>query len=229
MLSNYVEQTSHSVLQLNLSHQERYLTTLALQHTLHPSAFRLIEHSVSRILLQESYPKFLATTYANCNNARVKFAYALGGFVLLAGFMCFLLLSLSKHSRKVRLLGFPIFALGVCFTYSAFYGVCPVLQGFGIYQIKPWEVEDSDDEGESSKGDIEEGARITGGSGSDEWIRTYNTKNAFLHIFDPDTKVYNERIRKGQLIVNCQGAVLGVIVSAIVTTLFMLIPPGKYY
>lgn len=228
MLRTYVEQSTNSTLQLNLSYQERFLTTCALEHTLHPSAFHLAEESISRVLRQESYPKFLTTTYANCNNARVKLAYFLGFLVLFLGFCCFLIFSLSKMSRWYRLIGFPVFALGVYFTYSAFFGVCPVLQGFGVYQIKPWELEESDEDGESSETDLEKSGSSKGSS-SDDWINRYNARSSFQHIFDPHTKIYNQRIRKSQIIINCQGAIYGIIASAVVTLIFMFIPQGNRF
>lgn len=112
--------------QLNLSDRERSAILHALQNTTHPSAFRAAVASVEYSLRRQAHPNFIRWSICNGNRPRVIFARGLGVFLILAGLIADLLITLSRAGRGWRVLPILGWLIGISTLIAAWKGMCVV-------------------------------------------------------------------------------------------------------
>lgn len=112
--------------QLNLSAKERTTLLHALANTTHPTAFRVVVHTIEWSLRHQAHPNFIRWTICNGNAARVVFARGLGVAGILGGIICAILITLSNAGRGWRVLSAIGFMIGVATLIAAWKGMCVV-------------------------------------------------------------------------------------------------------
>ena len=112
--------------QLNLSSKERAALLHALANTTHPSAFRNVAHTIEWSLRHQAHPNFIRWSICNGNRPRVIFARGLGNFLISAGLVAAIVITLSKAGRAWRILSAFGFALGISTLIAAWKGMCVV-------------------------------------------------------------------------------------------------------
>lgn len=112
--------------QLNLSAKERTTLLHALANTTHPTAFRMVVHTVEWSLRHQAHPNFIRWTICNGNAPRVVFARGLGVAGILGGIICAILITLSNAGRGWRVLSAVGFMIGVATLIAAWKGMCVV-------------------------------------------------------------------------------------------------------
>jgi hypothetical protein len=112
--------------ELNISGRERRALLKALEYTTHPSAFREIINNAEYSLRQQAHPNFIRHAICNGNKPRVMFARGLGVFLILAGIVTEILLTLSSAGRAWRVLPIILLILGFSTLAAAWKGMCVV-------------------------------------------------------------------------------------------------------
>lgn len=98
----------------------------ALANTTHPTAFRIVVHTVEWSLRHQAHPNFIRWTICNGNRPRVIFARGLGVAGILGGIICAVLITLSNAGRGWRVLSSIGFMIGVATLIAAWKGMCVV-------------------------------------------------------------------------------------------------------
>lgn len=98
----------------------------ALANTTHPTAFRVVVHTVEWSLRHQAHPNFIRWTICNGNAPRVVFARGLGVAGILGGIICAILITLSNAGRGWRVLSAIGFMIGVATLIAAWKGMCVV-------------------------------------------------------------------------------------------------------
>lgn len=127
--------------ELNLSHQNRMDLLNALQYTTHPSAFSNVKILLDMNLRYRAHPNFIRWTICNGNP---QWTFCLFGFAIMniiIGFVIAILLTLSSHSRWLRLVAAAEWWFGLTNLLAASQGLCILLHSLSIRSIRPWEIE----------------------------------------------------------------------------------------
>jgi hypothetical protein len=109
-----------------MSGRERRALLKALESTTHPSAFRELVNNVEYSLRQQAHPNFVRHAICNGNRPRVIFARGLGIFLIVAGIVTDILLTLSSAARSWRVLPIILLLLGFSTLVAAWKGMCVV-------------------------------------------------------------------------------------------------------
>ncbi|KAB2581048.1 putative regulator of g protein signaling superfamily protein [Lasiodiplodia theobromae] len=129
--------------ELNLSARDRSAVLHALQHTTHPSAFKIVAEMVEATLRGQAHPNFVRWSICNGNKPRVFFVRTMGVSHIAGGLIIGLLLLLSSVPRWWRLFMFPVLFMGTTTMIAAYKGLCVILHKEHKRCLKPWEEEDS--------------------------------------------------------------------------------------
>lgn len=115
----------------------------ALQHTTHPSAFKIVAEMVEATLRGQAHPNFVRWSICNGNKPRVFFVRSMGVSHIAGGLLIGLLLLLSSVPRWWRICMFPVLYIGTTTMIAAYKGLCVILHKEHKRTLKPWEEEDS--------------------------------------------------------------------------------------
>ncbi|EOD46339.1 putative regulator of g protein signaling superfamily protein [Neofusicoccum parvum UCRNP2] len=141
VIAHYIAQGAPR--ELNLSARDRSAVLHALQHTTHPSAFKIVADMVEATLRGQAHPNFVRWSICNGNKPRVFFVRTMGVTHIAGGLLIGLLLLLSSTPRWWRILMFPVLFLGTTTMIAAYKGLCVILHRGHKRSVKPWEDEDS--------------------------------------------------------------------------------------
>jgi hypothetical protein len=125
----------HAPRELNLSGRERRAVLKALEYTTHPSAFREVINNVEYTLRHQAHPNFVRYAICNGNKSRVYFAKGLGIFLILAGIVTEILITLSSVGRAWRVLPIILLIVGFSTLFAAFKGMCVVSVVFNLSKL----------------------------------------------------------------------------------------------
>ncbi|KAL1623004.1 hypothetical protein SLS56_008481 [Neofusicoccum ribis] len=141
VIAHYIAQGAPR--ELNLSARDRSAVLHALQHTTHPSAFKIVADMVEATLRGQAHPNFVRWSICNGNKPRVFFVRTMGVTHIAGGLLIGLFLLLSSAPRWWRILMFPVLFLGTTTMIAAYKGLCVILHRGHKRSVKPWEDEDS--------------------------------------------------------------------------------------
>lgn len=218
--------------QLNLSDKEQKAVLQALAHTTHPSAFRIIIMPIESALRRQAHPNFIRWSICNGNPARVFFARGLGAALILLSTAVAIVLTLSKAGRGYRALAAIGWVLGISTLIAAYKGMCVVLHGLHHRHIRPWELfmteDEEGDEGSHAKRSFDSFG--SGNSYEDEpWVVRYQKRNMIRKIFDREVWIQEPMLRQIQDTIAVQSMLCAVVLSAILTAIFVAVPGGDFF
>lgn len=245
--------------ELNLSHRDRALCLHALQNTTHPSALAPAVTIVEAALRGQSHPNFIRWSICNGNKPRVFFVRTMGVVHTIFGFVIDILLTLSGASRWWRILGAPMFFIGLSTLIAAYKGLCVILHHSHARCLRPWE-QDSDSElGEGRRDsfgstanrstqmasrtgtyeDMKEDASYSPSSfqffgeknsfDSASWVETYQNKSTVSKVFDKQVWTQDETLRVLQDKIVLGANIWAVILTVVFTVMFVALPKGNFY
>lgn len=244
VIANYIEPGAPR--ELNLSHKDRTNLMYALERTTHPSAFNSINTMVEGSLRNHSHPNFVRWSICNANQPRVFFVRSMGVSHIIFGLIIYLLLTLSRASRWWRIIGAPVFFIGVSTMVAAYKGLCVILHqvnGHGR-TLEPWQDFDldpnqrfDDDEATLASDGSSIATRMSrlkafgSGNGFDgeEWIARWKRTNFVKKIFSKSVWVQEESVRLIQDKIVLQSQLWGVLLTIIATVFFCALPAGNYF
>jgi hypothetical protein len=215
--------------QLNLSDREHKATMEALAYTTHPSAFRLIARNIENTLRKQAHPNFVRWSICNGNPARVFFARGLGVSVVLLATIGAILVTLSRAGRGYRALFAIGWVIGIATLFAAYKGMCVVLHGLHHRHIRPWELF-VDDDGADDR--FNRSFDTLGSSNSYEeqpWLVRYEKRNVVRKVFDREVWIQEPALRQIQDTIFVQSMLSAVILSAVLTAIFVAAPGGRYF
>ncbi|KAK3496764.1 uncharacterized protein B0T23DRAFT_393092 [Neurospora hispaniola] len=217
--------------QLNLSDKEQKAVLQALAHTTHPSAFRIIITPIESALRRQAHPNFIRWSICNGNPARVFFARGLGVALILISTMVAIVLALSNAGRGYRALAAIGWVLGTSTLIAAYKGMCVVLHGLHHRHIRPWELFMAEEEdGEEGKAKRSFDSFGSGNSYEDEpWLVRYQQRNVIRKIFDREVWIQEPMLRQIQDTIAVQSMLCAVVLSAILTAIFVAVPGGDLF
>lgn len=217
--------------QLNLSAKERTTLLHALANTTHPTAFRVVVHTIEWSLRHQAHPNFIRWTICNGNTPRVIFARGLGVAGIIGGIICAILICLSNAGRGWRVLSAIGFMIGVATLIAAWKGMCVVLHGMHHRHLRPWELFAEDDDRSSIE--LGKGSFDTLGSANsyedEPWVAKYEKRNIIRKVFDREVWIQEPALRQIQDTIFCQALGGGLIITAIAVGIFCAFPKGNYY
>ncbi|KAK1780498.1 hypothetical protein QBC45DRAFT_431571 [Copromyces sp. CBS 386.78] len=218
--------------QLNLSDKEQKAVLHALAHTTHPSAFRIIIMPTESALRRQAHPNFIRWSICNGNPARVFFARGLGIALILLSTVIALVLTLSKAGRGYRALAAIGWVLGISTLIAAYKGMCVVLHGLHHRHIRPWELfmaeEEAGEEGTQAKRSFDSFG--SGNSYEEEpWVVRYQKRNVIRKIFDREVWIQEPMLRQIQDTIAVQSMLCALVLSAILTAIFVAVPGGDLF
>ncbi|KAI9838960.1 MAG: hypothetical protein M1819_004168 [Sarea resinae] len=218
--------------QLNLSSRERTALLHALQNTTHPSALAGVIKTVEWSLRRQAHPNFVRWSICNGNRPRVIFARGLGIGLIVVGLLVSILITLSGASRGYRALAAIAFVLGIATLIAAWKGMCVVLHGMHHRHLRPWELFTEDDD-ESSSYEMHKGAFDSFGSGNsyedEPWVAKYEKRNVIRKVLDREVWIQEPALRQIQDTIFLQAMGASIILSAILTAIFVAVPRGRFY
>ncbi|WVQ78719.1 hypothetical protein IAT38_000806 [Cryptococcus sp. DSM 104549] len=127
-----------------------------------PESFLPIYEEIYATVESQSLPRFLENAKSNINRPKQLFWYFVGFIDFLIGIIVFLILSLLLPRqpyayRALRLFSIIFISFGVMQAYSAYRGFCTQVWGRSHRQVRPWEMDDLDDDEEMRVGGEGEG------------------------------------------------------------------------
>ena len=183
----------------------------ALQHTTHPTAFTLIGNIVDVTLRCYAHPNFIRWSICNGNRPYVFFARSVGIVSSALGIATLVLLTLSKAARWWRIAAAPQLFFGIATIVAAYKGLCLILHTKAVRNVRPWEqfgddipsFADGDDEATIAEKRRESRASLnTFGPRNyfeeESWVDRYKKKPLLRRVFDKQTWVQDESVRKLQ-------------------------------
>lgn len=221
--------------QLNLSSRERTALLHALEVTTHPTAYRQVFKTIEYTLRGQAHPNFIRWSICNGNRPRVIFARGLGIFLIIAGIITALLITLSTVGRAWRVLAFPLLLLGISTLIAAYKGMCVVLHGLHHRHLRPWEMFEDESYPRYSEEELKKVSFETFASGQthsyedEPWIAKYEKRNVVRKIFDRQTWVEEPALRQIQDTIFIQSMIGAFIGAAIITGIFCAVPHGDLY
>lgn len=214
--------------ELNLSSRERATLFKALEYTTHPSAFNDVQMTIESSLRRQSHPNFIRWTICNGNPARVVFARGLGVFAIVAGLIFALLFTLSSASRGWRAFAAIPWVIGIAALITGAKGMCVVLHGMHRRHLRPWELfEDTESEGE-----LKNSFDTLSNTNSYEdapWIVRYEKRNIIRKVFDREVWIEEPSLRQIQDTIAIQSMLCAVVISAVLTAIFVAVPAGNFF
>lgn len=215
--------------QLNLSAREHKLTMQALAYTTHPSAFRLIAKNIENTLRKQAHPNFVRWSICNGNPARVFFARGLGVSVILLATFGAIILTLSRAGRGYRALFAIGWVIGTSTLIAAYKGMCVVLHGLHHRHIRPWELFiDEDGQEEGSKRSFESFGSVNSYE-EQPWVVKYEKRNVVRKVFDREVWIQEPALRQIQDTIFVQSILSALLLSAVLTAVFVAVPGGRFF
>jgi len=219
--------------QLNLASWEQKAAVQALSYTTHPSALRGLVKTTESTLRRQAHPNFVRWSICNGNPARVFFARFLGVFLIVAGFVVAVLLTLSSMGKGYRALAAIAWVLGVSTLVAAYKGMCVVLHGLHHRHVRPWELFEQDDEmGSDDEKMLKESFESFGSHNSFEdepWVVKYEKRNVVRKVFDREIWIEEPALRQIQDTIFLQAILAGLVVGGLLTMVFVLVPGVKLF
>lgn len=224
--------------QLNLSNHEHKVTMHALAYTTHPSALRQIAKTTENTLRKQAHPNFVRWSICNGNPARVFFARGLGVGTILLATLGAIILTLSRAGRGYRALFAIGWVLGIATLIAAYKGMCVVLHGMHHRHIRPWELFAADDDerastGDSSSSSLDKRSFDTLGSSNsyedEPWVVRYEKRNVVRKVFDREVWIQEPALRHIQDTIFVQAMGSALVLSAILTAIFVAVPGGHFF
>lgn len=179
---------SGSPRELNLSHQDRAELLNALQHTTHPSAFSNVKVLLDTNLRYRAHPNFIRWSICNGNPPWTFCLIVFATMNITIGFMIVISLTLSSHSRWLRLVAAAEWWFGFTNLFAASQGLCILLHRLSMRSIRPWEREKHRHGPDHLSDDVE--ASFGGGN-----IRYSETKSQWpmkMEVFGPSNNYLKE-------------------------------------
>ncbi|KAJ6263029.1 hypothetical protein Dda_1587 [Drechslerella dactyloides] len=242
-------------LSLPLSTVEKADTLDALRRTTHPSAFSPAMRSIEISLRLTAHPSFIRHCLTNATGTRLSFLSVSGAILAIFAIFGLIALTLSSVSRWYRLLTFILLFGGLIMIANAKRGLCMVLVALGMARnLSPWEVYAVDDENltgmrkaravsDEESGKAEVMAEVTvlelddemGGKYRDEQIRIrwfvkdYNNRPVLSRVFERRVPIEDNEIRRLQLSILMQNAIITFVLTIIAETIFVVLPRGGFF
>lgn len=213
--------------QLNISSCQRAVLLKALETTTHPSVFKVVAADIETALRTSLHPNFIRYATRNGNKARIIFARCLGVFLILAGLVTELLLTLSSVPRGYRALGAIGLVIGIATLIAACRGMCVVLHGLHHRHFRPWELFSSGPDKDTESYSLHESMQIFGPSNEFEdasWVARYQKRNLVRKIFDKETWIQEPALRQIQDMVFLQSILVALLISGVITVIFLIVP-----
>ncbi|KAI5846150.1 hypothetical protein BZA05DRAFT_407083 [Tricharina praecox] len=213
--------------ELNLSSRDRTTVLLALSNTTHPSAMKNVRDHIEGLLRFQSHPNFVRWSICNGNKPRVVFAVCLGIFLILAGLLASIIITVvgGDANRGWRAIGAIGWLLGAATLYAGLKGMCVVLHGRHRRHVRPWELwsDCQDTEMKDSKLSFE--TLGTRNSYEDEpWIARYRKRTLLRKIFDREVWIEEPALRQIQDTIALQALGVASVFAAILTVIFVTVP-----
>jgi hypothetical protein len=214
--------------QLNLSGREQKLTMQALAYTTHPSAFRLIANNIENTLRKQAHPNFVRWSICNGNPSRICFARDLGLASVLLATIGATILTLSGVGRGYRAFFAIGWVIGIATLIASSKGMCIVMHGLHHQQIRPWElfVDDKSDDG------FEHSMDSFGSVNTYEempWLVKYEKRNLVRKVFDREVWIQEPALRQIQDTIFVQSVLIGLVLGAVLTAIFVAVPGGHFF
>ncbi|RMZ91873.1 hypothetical protein DV736_g917, partial [Chaetothyriales sp. CBS 134916] len=217
---------------LNLSSKERSGLLKALAVTTHPSVFREVIATVEWTLRHQAHPNFIRWTICNGNPPRQVFASTLGYACIIGATVYGIVITLSSANRGWRALAFLGYFIGIATLFAAWKGMCIVLHGMHHRHLRPWELFGGPDEVsveyESQKSSFDS----LGSSNSYEsepWVVKYEKRPLIRKIADREVWIQDPTLRSIQDTIFVQALLLGFVIGAIITAIFLAVPKGNFF
>lgn len=236
---------------LSLNHATMSSILHALEHTTHPSAFAPAIDLIDIHLRHCAHPNFVRWSICNGNYPRVFFVRSMGILHTFLGFALAVLLTLSKASRWYRLLAALLWFIGITTLVAAYKGLCIILHSEHRRTLKPWEdpvgyygnagIEDSEPRtsitlprlsGSTAALSQHEGFDIFGSSndaGNGGWKGSYERKSLWKKVFDDTVVVQDQAMRLLQDGIVRQAQLWGVLVTVVLSVVFVVLPVVGLY
>ncbi|WRT65573.1 uncharacterized protein IL334_002518 [Kwoniella shivajii] len=137
--------------ELGISDELREYTRVCLARSTAPEVFLPLYEEIYHVVETQSLPHFLANAKSNINRPKQVFWYAVGAADFGLGAVIYILLTLLlpdhpfKH-RAWRLFSIVFATFGAMQFYSAYRGFCTQVWGRSHRQVRPWEMDELDDE-----------------------------------------------------------------------------------
>jgi hypothetical protein len=190
----------------HLSNHDKFLLLYALQHSNHPTAFKVaVDYAYT--FLRSNFLEFVKQAKQNANPPRQCFAIGLGQVLAFVGVAWAVTMAVACNARWIRAMGCPFILLGVVTWYGALKGSCIVLHSLGHFQTKPWDVD----------------------HGMKDWRTLYKKRWYVRKVFDRELVVSEPAIRKGQNILFYQGIWLGFVVTVVVMAACLPVREKRFF
>ncbi|WVQ94732.1 hypothetical protein IAU59_001812 [Kwoniella sp. CBS 9459] len=137
--------------ELGISDEMRQFTKLCLARSTAPEVFSPLHEEIYHVVETQSLPHFLQHAKSNINRPKQLFWYMVGFADFSFGVLIYLLLTLLLPTRPFGVRAYRLFStifvtFGIMQAYSAYRGFCSQVWGRSHRQVRPWEMDDLDDE-----------------------------------------------------------------------------------
>ena len=207
----------------------------ALSYTTHPSALRTAIAAAEAALRRQAHPNFVRWSVANGNPPRISFARTAGLLGLLGASLAALLLTLSRQARAWRLLALIGWLPGIWAVAASYSGMCICMYalGRGRQHVRPWDLFEDAEGGSPATAGLRHRSFDSFGSGNsfetEPWVVRYEEQGLVRKIFDRETWIQEAALRQIQDTIFVQALVVGLLVSGVLTAVFVPLPAGNFF
>lgn len=140
--------TDRAPRRLDISDEDLAACQKAASLTTHPSALLRAFTATEDLLKTECFPRFVHSSQRNANKSRLVFVRVIAFTVIMIGFLANQVLVLSSLSQFYRVLSILLWWPSFTTLIAAIQGLCLILQFRSLRQLRPWEQEQLDEDGD---------------------------------------------------------------------------------
>jgi len=171
----------------------------------------------------------------NGNRPRVVFARGLGVGTILLAVLAYIIITLSSAGRVWRVIPAVGLLIGISTLIAAWKGMCVVLHGRHRAHVRPWELFPCEEQSKHTleldmkKVSMDSIESYANSYESEPWIAKYDKRNLIRKVFDRERWIEEPALRQIQDIIFLQSLLGAVVVTAVVTGIFVALPKGKFF
>jgi hypothetical protein len=183
--------------------------------------------TIENILRKQAHPNFVRWSITNGSPARLCVVLVSSLSTALLATLGAIILTLSSVPRGYRALFAIGWFIGIAPAVAASKGMCVILHGFHHRIVRPWEL--FEDDGEELSTDSFDAFGSVNSYEDQPWLVKYEKRNVLRKVFDREVWIQDPGLRQIQDTIFVQSVLSGLLLSGVLTAIFVCVPGGYFF